>query len=86
MTSTHVRTVVMVLAALVWTSGLAVAAPGAAGDDPGPPDGLPDPVPDFVGDVLGAIGDFLGDPVGSLGDVVSGLTPAGDAASTPTEG
>lgn len=82
MTSTPVQLVTVGLAVLVSSTGLAMAGPAQADDEPGPSDGLPDPVPDFVGDVLGAIGDFLGDPAGSIGEEVSGVTPAG-ATSTP---
>jgi hypothetical protein len=74
------RIVAVALAALLVSTGAAVAQPANASDgDQGPPSDLPDPVPDFVGDVLGSVTDFVnGEIAEPLGDTVSDLTPGGD--------
>jgi hypothetical protein len=85
---TYTKPVVAALAGLVLLAGAgtAVATPGEAGSDAGPPadagppSDLPGPVPDFVGEVLGAVNGFLSGSIDALGEAVSGLTPGGEAA------
>ncbi|WP_224214615.1 hypothetical protein [Natrinema longum] len=62
---------------LVGPTGAATAQPAQ-----GPPDDLPEPVPAFVSDGLGAITDFIDGAVDFLGDIVRGLTPAGNAVGS----
>ncbi|WP_245853053.1 hypothetical protein [Natrinema ejinorense] len=72
-----ILTIAVAVALLVGATGAATAQPAQ-----GPPDDLPEPVPGFVSDILGAITEFIDGTVDFLGDVVRGLTPAGNAAGS----
>lgn len=90
----NLRTIVAVgLAALLVSTGMAVAAPGNAPDDAGPsddsagpPDDLPGPVPDFVSDIHDAIQQFLDGGIDSLGETVSDITPGNESDGGDADG